>query len=105
LRTEYVRNGVYLGNMVNPQQMQEMGREHHRDLVATRWGPSMARSDAVRQPLRVRQRLGRSLVGLGVRLAQDSLSHAEGEHLLRNDPRPQRILVLQPPLKSRSLFG
>jgi hypothetical protein len=85
--------------MVNPRQMQQLAREYERDYIAA------AERGRASSPLSMRQRLGRSLVGVGVRIAQDSLAHPEGEQLLRRDPRPQRILILQPRLERRSLLG
>ena len=86
--------------MVNPRQMQQLAREYERDYIAA--APGRGRPPS---PLRMRQRFGRTLVGVGVRIARDSLAQPEGEQLLRRDPRPQRILVLQPRLERRSLLG
>ena len=85
--------------MVNPRQMQQLAREYERDYIAAASGQGRAPS-----PLRMRQRLGRTLVGVGVRIAQDSLAQPEGEQLLRRDPRPEGVLVLQPGLEGRSLL-
>jgi hypothetical protein len=70
--------------------MQQLAREYERNLIAA----APDRRHARLPHLRMRQRLGRTLVGMGVRIAQDSLAQPEGEELLRRDPRPQRILVL-----------
>ena len=80
--------------------MQQLAKEYERDYIAAaaRWGGSSSGR------LRMRQRLGRTLVGVGVRIAQDSLAHPEGEQLLRRDPASQRILVLQPRLERRPLL-
>ena len=80
--------------------MQQLAREYERDFAA-----AATRAQSPLTQLRVRQRLGRTLVGMGVRIARDSLAHPEGEELLRRDPRPQRILVLQPTLERRALLG
>ena len=70
--------------MVNPRQMQQLAREYERDFMAA--APMRRRSPSPH--LRMRQRLGRTLVGVGVRIARDSLAQPEGEQLLRNDPSP-----------------
>jgi hypothetical protein len=76
--------------MVNPREMQQLAKEYERDFIAA----APDRRQAPFPHLRMRQRLGRTLVGVGVRIARDSLAEPEGEQLLRRDPRPQRILVL-----------
>ena len=100
LRTGSVRNGAYREHMVNPRQMQQLAREYRADFMAA--APMRGRSPSPH--LRMRQRLGRTLVGVGVRIARDSLAQPEGEQLLRRDPGPQRILVLQPRLEGRPLL-
>jgi hypothetical protein len=86
--------------MVNSLQMQQLARLHERDLVDSaghRVGYPLARQHVLRHQLpriTVRQRLGRTLVGVGMRIARDSLVQPEGEQLVRHDARPQRILVL-----------
>ena len=86
--------------MVNPQLLQMLATERSRESAAAAARPRLPR----RPPRRVRQRFGRALVEVGVRIARDSLAQAEGEQLLRRDPGPQRILVLEPGLERRSLL-
>jgi hypothetical protein len=54
-------------HMVNPSAMQQLGKEHGREILQTSGAP---RPRAVKGS-RVRERLGWSLIGLGVRLALD----------------------------------
>jgi hypothetical protein len=84
--------------------MQQLAKEYERDLLASASRRPRHRLARHRLPhITVRQRLGRSLVGLGVKLAEGSLGQTEGERLLRNDPSPQRILHLQRQLERQSL--
>jgi hypothetical protein len=99
MRTGTVRIGAYRERMVNQLQMQQLAREYERDFMVAAAARGRAPS-----PLRMRQRFGRTLVGMGIRIARDSLAQQEGEQLLQSDPRPQRILVLQPSLESRPLL-
>jgi hypothetical protein len=86
--------------MINPQLLQMLATERKWESVAAAAQPRLPQ----RVPRRLRQRFGRTLVGVGVRIARDSLAPAEGEHLFRRDPRPQRILVLEPRLERRPLL-
>jgi hypothetical protein len=77
--------------MVNSLQMQQLAREYERDLVAAASRRPRSQLARHRSPrITARQRLGRSLIGLGVKLARDSFRQPEGKELLLLQPRLER---------------
>lgn len=105
MRTEYVRIEAYRKAMVNQWQMERLVREYQRNALA---GPR--RRGVPRSLPKVRIRVGRALVAVGVRLAQESgrppgsRGHVEREDLVWRDPRPDRVLRMQPRLERGPLL-
>jgi hypothetical protein len=74
--------------MVNPTQMQRLAEEHARDIRGAA-APRRNLARPARTPLpSVRNRLGRSLVSLGERVARDPLAARTGRRRDARDPRP-----------------
>jgi hypothetical protein len=89
-----------LKGMVNPLITHQLAREQTAELGRDggRW-PASALSHGG-----VRRRLGRSLIGLGTRLAEGSRFQLEREDPLRPDAGPHGIHLVQPVLEGRSLL-
>jgi hypothetical protein len=75
-------------DMVNPTQMQRLAEEHARDIRGAAPRRSLARMARPTPPSRLRNRLGRSLVSLGERVARDPLTARNGRRRDARDPRP-----------------
>jgi hypothetical protein len=90
--------------MVNQWQMERLVREYQRDAYVAAHRRGVSRSLP-----QLRIRVGRALVALGVRLARESggpgsRGHVVREDLVWRDPRPDRILRMQPRLERGPLL-